>query len=135
MAVEEVARCLANAAGREELAGRVIEIGGPNHLSYNDMLDIIARTYHVRRLKLHQPLWTMRLAVRLMEALLPRTPATTEQLRMIAIPNIADLNTVEKVFGFKPRPLKGNIEYIKGITIREGIKIALGFMPARIRDH
>ena len=135
IAVDQVARCVVDAAGREELMGRVIEIGGPDHLSYNDIIDVIARTYQVRRLRVHVPLPVMRLAVKFMEAVLPRPPATTGQLRMISIPNVAELNTVEEVFGFKPRHLEGNIEYIKGISTWEGLRIALGFMPRRIRDH
>ena len=135
MAVDEVARCVAAAVGREDLMGRIIEIGGPDHLSYNDIVGIIAHTYQVRRLKLHVPVPMMRLVVRLMEALLPRPPATTQQLRMLPIPNVAEINTVEEVFGFEPRPLAGNIEYIKGISFWDGLRISSGFMPSRIRDH
>ena len=135
IAVDEAARCIVAAIDEEELRGKVIEIGGPDHLSYNDIVDIIARTYRVRRLKLHVPIPVMRLVVRLMEMVLPRPPATTEQLRMISIPNVAELDTVEQVFGFKPKPLQGNIDYIKGITFLEGLRIALGFIPPRLRDH
>ena len=135
MAVSEGARCLADAVERGELKGRVIEIGGPDHLSYNDIVNIIARTYQVRRLKLHVPLPIMRLVVKAMEKVLPRPPATTQQLRMVAIPNIAELDTVEQAFGFKPRPLEGNIEFIKGIKFLDGLRISLGFIPGRIRDH
>ena len=135
IAVDEVARCVADTAVREDLMGKVVEIGGPDHLSYNEIVDIIARTYQVRRVKVHIPLAVMRPIVKLMEALLPRPLATTEQLRMISIPNVAELHTVEEVFGFKPRPLEGNIEFIKNTNRRDGLRIALGFMPRRIRDH
>ena len=135
IAVDEVARCVAEAAGAQELKGKIVEIGGPDHLSYNDMIDIIAQTFQMRRVRLHIPLPLMRPVVKLMEAVLPRPPATTVQLQMLAVPNVAGLNTVEDVFGFKPRPLRGNIEYIKGIGIWDGVRIALGLMPSRIRDH
>lgn len=135
LAVREGARCLADAVERDELKGRTVEIGGPDHLSYNDIVDAIARTYRVRRLKLHVPLPIMRLAVKLMEKVVPRPLATTQQLRMIAIPNIAGLDTVEQVFGFKPRPFEGNIGFIEGITFLDGLRIVLGFMPGKIRDH
>ena len=135
IAVDEVARCVADAACRDDLNGKVIEIGGPEHLNYNDIVDIIARTFGVRRLKLHVPMPLMRMAVRVMEMLLPRPPATREQLRMVAVPNITKLGTVEAVFEFKPRPLQGNIDYIKGIGAWDGVKIALGSIPSRIRDH
>ncbi len=135
IAVDEVARCIAATAGREDLMGRVIEIGGPQQLSYNKMVDIVVQTYETWRLRLHIPLPAMRLAVKLMEALMSSPPATTEQLRMLALHNVAEPDTVEQVFGFVPRPLQGNIEYIKGISRWEGLRIALGSLPSRIRDH
>ena len=135
IAVQEVAACVAAAVGNDEFHGKTIEIGGPEHLSYIEIVDIIAGTYQVWRPKLHIPVWAMRLVVRLMESLLPRPPVTTEQLRMLPISNVAKLDTVEDVFGFKPAPLQGSIDYIKGISFWEGVRIALGFMPRRIRDH
>ena len=133
--VVDVARCVADTIGREDLVGRVVEIGGPDHLSYNEIVDTIARTFGVTRLKVGVPLVLMRLAARVMEALVPRPPATTQQIRMAGIPNIAELNTVEEVFGFKPRRLDGNIDYIGNIGFRDGLATALGFMPSKIRDH
>jgi hypothetical protein len=54
---------------------------------------------------------------------------------MIAVPNVADLSTVEEVFGFKPQPLEGNIGYTSLIGVLDGLRMALGMMPRRIRDH
>ena len=135
IAVEEVAECIAQAVDREELRGQTIEIGGPEQLSYNQILDTIARTYRIRRLKAHLPLAVMRRMVWLMERTLPSPPATGHQLDMLAIDNIAQLDTVERTFGFTPRPLGGNIDYIRSISRWEALRIALGFMPKRIRDH
>ena len=135
IAVDEVARCLAESVAGQGPLGKVIEIGGPDHLPYNDIIDIIASTYGTRRLKLHVPLQVMMLAARLMEATLPRPPATTEQLRMASLDNIGELGTVEEVYGFKPRPLRGNIDFIKEISTLDGLKISLGFIPRKIRDH
>ena len=71
----------------------------------------------------------------MMEKVMRRPPVTTEQLGMVSLDNIAELGTVERVFGFQPRPLEGNIEYIRDISGFEGLKMALGKMPKRIRDH
>ena len=84
---------------------------------------------------MHVPVLVMRLVAGVMAAVLPNPPVTPEQVRMVATQNIAELRTVEDVFGFKPRPLQGSIDYIKGISFWEGLRIAMGFMPMRIRDH
>ena len=135
LAVDEAARCIAEAAGREDLKGQIIEIGGPEHLTYNEIVGIVASTCKVRRLRVHIPVVLMKPMVRLMEAVLPRSPVTIQQLRMLPVPNVAELDTVERVFGFKPRPLGGNIEYVKKIKAWDGLRISLGFMPKWIRDH
>ena len=77
----------------------------------------------------------MRPAVSLMEALAPRPPVTGEQLRMIAVDNVTDVDSVERNFGFAPRPLEGNLDYLRDIRLRDALMINLGFMPARVRDH
>lgn len=135
VAVDELAQCVAGAVGRDELMGKTIEVGGPEHLTHNDIIDIISRTFGTRRLKLHIPVPIMGVMVRLMEVVLSRPPVTTQQLRMAAIPNVGSLNTVEEAFGFKPRPLEGSLDYIKSISFFDGLKISLGAMPRRIRDH
>lgn len=135
IAVEEVARCIAMVVQDPKYRHQIIEIGGPEHLTYNQILDVIAETYGVRRLKLHIPLPLMRLLVVAMELALPRPPVTLEQLKLLPFDNITALDSVERVFGFRPRPMKGNIEYIKQISRRDAVKIALGFIPRRIRDH
>jgi NADH dehydrogenase len=135
IAVEDVARCLVLALGRDDLRGRTIEIGGPQQLSYNDLMAIMARTLGRRRLYIHIPVLPMSLAVGVLQRVQPRPPVTGEQLRMLPIPNVAQPDTVQQVFGFTPRPLEGNIDYVRGVSFGDGLKTVAGFMPSRIRDH
>jgi len=56
-------------------------------------------------------------------------------LKMIAIRNVAETSIVQETFGFTPRPLEGNIEFIRSVGFWDGVKIALGSMPTHLRDH
>ena len=94
-----------------------------------------ATGWMVKPLKPDQLLAIMRKIVWTMEKALPHPPATLHQLDMLAFDNVTKLETVERVFSFKPRPLEGNIDYIRPISRWAGLRIALGFMPKRIRDH
>ena len=132
---EDVARCIALALDRDDLKGKTVEIGGPQQLSYNEVVGVVARTLGKRGLRFHLPVWFMWLNVMLMELMLPRPPITLEQLRMLPIRNVAELNSVEETFGFAPRPMEGNIDFVKTIGLRDALKISLGFMPSHIRDH
>ena len=67
--------------------------------------------------------------------MLPRPPVTTDQLRMLPIRNVAEPDVVEQTFGFTPRLLEGNIDYVRSVGVRDGLNILTGVMPARIRDH
>ncbi|MBI2171348.1 MAG: complex I NDUFA9 subunit family protein [Chloroflexi bacterium] len=133
--VLDASRCIADALEREDLRGKAVEIGGPEQLTYDQIVDAIALTYFLHRWKLHVPIPIMRVLVWLMERLLPNPPITMHQLNMLALDNVARLGAVEEAFGFQPRPLASNIDYIKRITYPDAYRIALGLMPRHIRDH
>ena len=135
IAADDAARCLAASVDDDRTAGQLLELGGPEHHTYDEMIDIIARTVGVRTAKVHIPLDVFGPVVSLMEALMPRPPVTSEQLKMLGIDNTAALDSVEASFGFEPRSMRGNIDYVKQITYMDALKINMGFMPAQIRDH
>ena len=135
ISVEEVGGIVSLVAGNHRFGGRIIEVGGPDHLTYNEILDIIARTLGVRRIKVHLPVPLMGLLTRVMEAVIPNPPATTSQLEMLSLDNVTDLDSVERNFKMRPRPLEGNIGYIRDASRLDSLRIALGFPPKRMRDH
>lgn len=135
ISADDAARCLAAAVDDEGKSGEMLELGGPEHHTYDEMIDIIAVTMGVRTAKVHVPLEIFEPIVSVMEALMPRPPVTSEQMKMLGIDNTTALDSVEANFGFAPRPMRGNIDYIKRLSYTDALKINLGFMPAHIRDH
>ena len=133
--VDDLARSIALTLGRADLRNRVVEIGGPEQLSYNELLKLICDTLGKFRIPLHLPSWMMRPNVWLMERVLPKAPLTSEELRMISVRNVAETDAVAGFFGFNPRPVEGNLDYLKDISFSDGIKTMAGFMPASLRDH
>jgi len=130
MYVQDMARCVAATLNLQELRGQILDLGGPDHLTHDGILDIIAGTYHLRRFKLHVPLTLMRGMVAVMERVSPNPPATLHQLRMLSVDSVTELDLVERIFGFQPRPLEGSIDYIRDISSWEALKLSLGF-PGR----
>ena len=137
IAVADVARCVVLSLDRGDLKSKIVEIGGPQQLSYNEMVRLVGRTLGRRRLRFHVPVWVMWLNVSLMQLLLPRPPITREMLRMLPIRNVAELGVVEETFGFTPRPVEGNIDFIKSLSFSDGLKMSLGLMspPGREPDQ
>jgi hypothetical protein len=77
------------------------------------MLDTVRRELGVRRLKVHVPLFVVRLVARVMEAVLPRPLVTRQQLAMLAKDNTAESDGVLRHFGFTPKRLSDELGYIK----------------------
>ena len=129
--VEDVATCIIQALRDTELTGRIVEIGGPDQLSYKEIMELIISTYGIWRLKVRIPVFFMQVLAPLLGKLVPHPPITPTQLDMINLDNIAEPDSVEKGFRFQPKPLRGNIEYILDMGRREAIAISLGLRPAR----
>jgi NADH dehydrogenase len=49
----------------------------------------------------------------LMDKLLPNPLVTPQQLDMLAKPNVTRVDAVRTDFGFEPRPMWGNLGYLK----------------------
>ena len=129
--VDDVARCITQSLDRPDLAGNTLGVGGPQHLTYDQILDAVVATLRSRRVKLHMPLALVRPLLSIMQAILPNPPATRHQLDMLSLDNVCDLDSVHRHFGFSPRPLHGNIDFVRDFTRIDGLKLAVGISPRR----
>ena len=133
--VDDLAQCIALSLSRHDLHGHILELGGPEQLSYNQIVAEVARAMGKRRLRLHVPMWIMRINVAIMQLLMSRPPINSEMLNMMRVRNVAELGMVEQTFGFSPARLEDSIDYVKDVTLGDALKINLGSMPSHIRDH
>jgi uncharacterized protein YbjT (DUF2867 family) len=132
---DDAAYAVARLAHSPAHDGEILELGGPDVLDYTQTLDLIAETMGRRTIKLRLPLSLMRPVIRIMELLTPNPPATTEQLNMLNIDNVASGPTFEELFDRPPRPVRGNIDYVTRVGKFAALHIILGRMPKHIRDH
>ena len=112
ISVEDVVSCLVQTldSGR---ARQVYEIGGPQHLTYEEMLEIIMSTLGIKRGKIHIPLPLMRAMATVMERVMANPPVTLTELKQLDLDNTTRLDAVEKGFGFSPLPLAQGLDYIR----------------------
>lgn len=106
VAVEDLVRCVLLSLNDSAFSGKICELGGPEHLSYAQMLDALTDTMGTRRIKVPVPIPLMRVVAPLMGMLLKDPPVTPVELKQLDQDNITDLNAVEKNFGFQPRRLR-----------------------------
>ncbi len=132
VAVEDVAQCVASSVGNSLVKGKTLNVAGPHRLSYNDLLDEVALAMGrgIRRFHIPTPLaWP---AVALMQSLTPRPPVTTGQLRMLGIRNVSVSRDIEEAFGFTPKALRGNINYVNDVSFGDAFRMTVGLgMPRR----
>jgi NADH dehydrogenase len=94
--------------------GQTYELGGPEKMTYEDILDEIARTLGKKKPKIHMPPALMQLAVSIMDPLpVIEAPVTKQQLNMLKLDNTTDHNAAPDLVGHELTPLRGNIDYIK----------------------
>ena len=105
--VEDVLTCLLAAVADPDKQGRAIELGGPEHLTYDRIVELIGEGLGRRRVrKIHMPLGLMRVQIRAMQ-ILPRPPLAPVALELFRAPeNATDLDAVPREFGFTPRAMR-----------------------------
>jgi uncharacterized protein YbjT (DUF2867 family) len=105
--VEDVVTCILKMAqepGRYD--GRVIEIGGPEIYTYNEILDMLMEALGKRRVKVPGPKPIARLAASAMSALLTKPPITPAAIELFDFENTTTLDSVPYNFGFQPMSLR-----------------------------
>jgi NADH dehydrogenase len=111
--VDDVAQALVAAVERPEIAG-VYEIGGAEPVTYDEMLAEAMRGVGKRRPTLHVPVPLMKPPAFLMGLVMPDPPVTVAQLDLLGVDNTPRHNALEPVFGVRPRPFKGALDYLSG---------------------
>jgi len=135
LAADDLARCIAMTLGRQDLKGQTLDLGGEHRMSYNEVVAQVATAMGKRRLRFHLPVWLMYAFAKVSQGFMPRAPITTDQLKMLSIRSVAEEGEVERIFGFTPQSMEGNIDFVNSVGVADSIQMRLGSMPRRIRDH
>ncbi len=112
ISIEDVVRCIALSLDRGP-AMRVIEVGGPEQLSYEGIVDIIHDAIGAgMRIKVHVPVPALMPAAMVMDKVLSNPPVTPAQLRMLELHNVTRIDSVRHAFGFAPASFSDNAGYL-----------------------
>ncbi len=87
----------------------------------------ILETTGARRLLIPFPMPLLRVAVRLMEALLPNPPVTSSLLELLGVSNVTTANALTR-FVPRPRPFAPEYlaEYMRGFKVSDTLRQYLG---------
>jgi NADH dehydrogenase len=100
---EDAARCIVEAVSKPELLGKIIELGGPEVVTYETIFDWFMQARGIRKPKLKVPILLMLPASIAMETLSTSPAITPDEVRMSQADNLAaGIDSVSSQFGWRP---------------------------------
>jgi NADH dehydrogenase len=88
----------------DERAGSVYEIGGPEYLTYRQIVDRVMNVTGKRRLKLNMPISLISALTAVTDRVMPFFPVSHDQISSLQRPNYTELDAFRRAFGVDPRP-------------------------------
>lgn len=116
ISVFDVSACFANSINNPRALNQIYEIGGPEQLTYNEMMETIFRMMDKRRIRTHIPVFMVRPVAWLGERLMSKPLLTTDQLTMLLKDNICDTTKMRKELGVDPQPFEEAVASALGMS-------------------
>lgn len=112
--VGDLARIVDRCLGDKATEGRVYELGGPEHITYRQMLEAAMDASGHRHALLPIPVAMMKFLARGMEWTMRSPPITYGELCILLRgDNVTDTGSVRREFGFEPKRLRDGLEYLQ----------------------
>jgi uncharacterized protein YbjT (DUF2867 family) len=92
--IEDLVQLFVGIVGNPDYFGRTLEIGGPEQLTFDQVVDELKDALGTGKPTLHVPVWFVRPAATVMEKLLPHPPVTNDQLTMLEEDNMTSDNAL-----------------------------------------
>lgn len=100
--IDDVVNCITKAVTGDSFLNEIYEIGGPEQLTYEDVTKAIAEVMGIHRPVARMPLLFMKPMARILEAVLPTPPITTDQLIMLQEDNVCSVRDICDACGKPP---------------------------------
>ncbi len=110
---QDVAESFLRAVVDDQLDGSTFEIGGPQVLTYRQILDEIRKVLGSRKPIVPAPVQLVKVGATVLDHIPGITsPVSTEQLKMLSIDNVAPQNDAVRLVDHPLIPVTGNLDYI-----------------------
>lgn len=103
LALQDLLPALRQALIRDDVLGQTVEIGGPEALTYDALLRLVARVLGLRRALVHLPMPLARGVVAAF-GVLPAPPITRDEAEALFVDNVCDNAPAVRTFGVRLRP-------------------------------
>ena len=87
-------------------------IPGRSIISYNELIDLIAKKLNLKRIKIHFPIWFIRPFAYLFQIFLKNPPVTSVQLNNIKMDQAYETKQIEKLFNINLKTINQGLDEI-----------------------
>ena len=119
--VEDLVTCMTWALDEPETRNQVISVGGPEYLSFQQIVELVMETIGVRRKLIQVPPAYMRMITVFFENAFPGFPVSIFWMDYLATDRTATLDTIPRTFGLMPSRLGQRIDYLRGQEWRRNL--------------
>ena len=111
LSVDDLAIAIEKSLTEVDRAGSVSELGGPDWVTYGEIVDAVMKVTRMRRLKLPMPIPLISALTSVTDRVLPAFPVSHDQISSLQRPNYTDRDAFEQAFGVMPRKL--DLQYLR----------------------
>lgn len=123
--VEDLVSCLTLSLDNEEAHNALIEVGGPEHLSLRQAVQLVMRAAGLERSLISVRPSNLRVLVSAIRYLNPRAPLSNYWLDYLASSRVCELDKITRVFGVMPARLSRRLEHLQNVDWRTRLQARL----------
>jgi NADH dehydrogenase len=112
--VEDLVTCLTWSLEDPETVNKVIDIGGPEYLSFQQIVQMVMQETGLKRAILHLPPPYVRGLTVLLESMFPDLPTSVYWLDYMAVNRTTALDTMPRAFNLMPARMSQRLDYLRG---------------------
>jgi NADH dehydrogenase len=112
--VGDIAEAVCRAIERDPTIGKSYDLGGPNQITFDQLIEGISARLGLKRRKLHVPFSMALLAARILAALLPRPPITVSNVLGSNQNTPLDIGPAKRDLGFEPLDFESGLKKVLG---------------------
>jgi uncharacterized protein YbjT (DUF2867 family) len=110
--VEDLVTCLTWSLDDPETRNRIIDIGGPEYLPFQQIVELVMNEIQIRRIVLNVPFPYLRILTVVLESLFPNFPVSIYWLDYLAVNRTTALDTMPRVFNLMPSRMSQKLAYL-----------------------
>jgi uncharacterized protein YbjT (DUF2867 family) len=111
--VEDLAACMEYCIGEDRFFGETLSIGGPEYLTFQQILESVLDTLRLPRFPLRMWPPLLRIGAEMLDGMLPHSPLTPFWLDYLAVNRTCEAGNIPLHFGLRPARLSERIGYLR----------------------